>query len=249
MKELALAVAACGGGDAGTLDAWGNEPSLVMMDQSVSGVRPRLSGAVAAAAPTTTSSQLAPAKKGRGLQIALVVGLVTVLLGAGAVAMWPTDAPRVVPDPTPIATAPRPAPRPPTPVPATPPKPKLFKMTFNSSPDGAEILRDDEVLGATPATIEMKESEQQVHVVIRKKGYKDHTLDFTPSRDNTFEFELKKDRSHSSSSSSSSSSSGARLPRLSGESDAPADPAPAPKPAAPSKSSGKLRDLKDPFSQ
>jgi serine/threonine-protein kinase len=255
MKELAVALAACGGAAEGS-EAWGNEPSHVFMpEESAPGQRRLSSAAVPVAGATTQSAPVSdrPTRaqpKGRGLQIGLVLGLLGAV-GAGAAALlWPKDQVKVVHDPVPVAPRPAP-PRPPAPVPAAPAKPKIFKLTFTSQPSGADVMRGDELLGTTPATVELNESDKPVELVVRKKAYKDYKVEVTPDRDREFVFDLQKDRGHSSSSSSSGSSSSSvrPLPRLSGGSDTSEPAAAPPKPATPPKSNGKLRDLKDPFSQ
>ncbi|MSP62116.1 MAG: serine/threonine protein kinase [Myxococcales bacterium] len=243
MKEMSIALAACGGGSAS--EAWGNEPSQVigLGEGTMSGLhQPRRSeAAVPVASATLTQEALSGAERraatprGNGKLIVgvlsamvLAVGAVAVVLMGQTPASTPTETPPVVVAPPPEA-----------PVRPTPPPPaqKSFKMTFKSKPSGADVFRGDELLGTTPATIEFVNGGKAIDLVVRKKSFKDYEIEVIADRERDFVFDLRADHTKGV------KDPGRALPHLRDQ------PVATPvKPTAAPKQNAKLRDLKDPFS-
>jgi serine/threonine-protein kinase len=257
MKEMSLALAACGGMNAG--DGWANEPSHVVAtgyppraDESSRQVRLSATampipgpGAVDERATTL------PSPKSTGRVIAFVVGSLVLAGGAiaGIIALKnPPPTPTVVTPPTPTPKVDEPKAETPKPIPdkpATPAGPVRHKMVFQSRPAGAEVMRGAEQVGVTPATIEFDEMpvDKPVTVVVKKKGFKDYTIDVSADKSRTFEFDLQPVKTGHG-----KSQPGVRLPRINEPPPVTAPPPVTPPPSTP-KPNGKLRDLKDPFSQ
>ncbi len=248
MKEMSVALAACGGYSAE--EGWGNEPSQVITRDDAS-VRLRMSSHMATAGAPGTAQTIAPAAPApqgrRNLWLGAAVAAV-VLVGGGAAAiamLRPKQVDPVVKQlPMPVTPA---TPKVAEPVkpsePAAPPAPTQFTMTFNSHPEGAEIFRGAEQVGVTPSKVVFAASApgKPVPVVVKKKGYRDYAIDVAADKDRVFEFDLVAVKA-------SHPSRPTALPRPP-RPDKPATPPPASPPSSPQKPSGKLRDLKDPFSQ
>jgi serine/threonine-protein kinase len=238
MKEMAVAMAACDGGD---LDqAWGGEPSTVGLtyEKSQPGRYPtaRQSKLTAAAAAAEVGDL--PIRRKTGL----VVGVVSALLitfAVAAVVLTRKAPPPVVPAPLVVAPVPVVAPKAEPPRPVEPPKPASHTMSINTEPGGVEVFRGAERLGVTPCDISLPASETPVELTLKKKGYKDQQLRVLPDRDHDFVADLLAAPTHHGATKPARPSAPAVAK--------PAEPAPKPaEPAAP-KPAGKLRDLKDPF--
>jgi serine/threonine-protein kinase len=244
MKELALALEGCTGGDLSR--AWGNEGSGVVLTP---GMREpsqafRVAGGSQVAAAVASSATMAPsamtapaAKTSRALLVAALVVALALVGGGAAVLLTRRPASPTTTAPAPVAT-PAVATVAPPPKPAEPSKPSKFTMSISTQPSGAEVFNGVEILGTTPCDIELDASTTPVELTLKKKGYRDQPLKVIPDRNHDFLADL--------------------LPAA--KAHAPARPAhaasapvvappPPSKPAepAPSKPAGKLRDLKDPF--
>jgi eukaryotic-like serine/threonine-protein kinase len=246
MKEFAVALEACAGGDLS--QAWGNEPSSpgglrepsqafrtpgtaarnAVGAQGAQGTQPPRSAA------TTSSPDLAPPKKRVGLIIGGVIGL---LLAGGAAVVLTQKKPE---PPKPVVTAPVVAPKPVVAEtkPTAPAKPTHYTMSINTQPPGAEVFNGAERLCVTPCNVPLPASETPVELMLKKKGYKEQTLKIVPDKDHDYLADLM-------SASKPHSPSAARTPKSTAPAATPAV-TPAPKPEA-AKPAGKLRDLKDPF--
>jgi len=243
MKEMSIALAACGG--LPTDDAWGNEPSQVITrgDDSMAGRIPTFMQ------PSTGQTPLPPAAVAppRKTSTALVVGVVgaLALVGGGAVGFVMYNKQHV--DPPPVAIKQLPPVQPVAPPvapkqePVAPARPSSYTMTFISKPDGAEVFRGSERLGATPLKVPFLAAavaEKPVEVVCRKKGFKDYPIAVVADHDAVFDCLMEPaSRQHGK------SSTPTKLPRAPEHVTQPTAPPPLQKPP------GKLRDLKDPFSQ
>ncbi len=243
MKELALALETCAGGDLS--QAWGNEPSGVgaglrepsQTFRTPGSVAAGAVGAVGTAPPRSSSSpELTPAKSRVGLGV--VAGVVGVLLVGGTAAVLLTRAKPVPPKPAVTAPAVLPKPKPVVAArPVEPAKPTHFTMSINTRPVGAEVFEGAERLGVTPCNVVLAASEQTVELQLKKKGWRDETLKIVPDKDHDFLADLQPaSRPHAPSTRAAKSTA----PVVA------APPTLAPKPEAP-KPAGKLRDLKDPF--
>jgi predicted Ser/Thr protein kinase len=235
MKELAVALEGCAGGDIN--QAWGNEPSGVHgMREPSQTFRVGGGTAAGAAARRTTPAPDAPKKKS-----GLVVGgaLAVLLLGGGAAAVVLTRKP----EPKPIVTAPVEPPKPivapvEPPKPVEPARPSKYTMTINTQPSGAEVFNGPERLGTTPCKVELAASEQPVSLTMKKHGFKDQSFKVVADKDHDFLVDLAAvGKAHTT------------KPTVKSTAPVVQPTAPAPKPAEPAapKPAGKLRDLKDPF--
>jgi serine/threonine-protein kinase len=240
MKELAVALEACAGGDLS--QAWGNEAStpgggLREPSQAFRAAGTAARNAVGAVGtPPSSSPELTAPKQRAGLVIG---GVVAVLLAGGAAAVVLTH--KKPEPPKPVVTAPVEAPKP-APVvaakPVEPPKPSSYTMSINTQPSGAEVFNGAERLGVTPCNVALPASEKVVELTLKKRGYKDQTLKIVPDKDHDYLADLMSAaRPHAAS---------AKAPKSSAPTAAAPVAAPAAKPEAP-KPAGKLRDLKDPF--
>ena len=114
---------------------------------------------------------------------ALILGAVVVVAGIGiAVAMSGGDKTsgeqaHVVQPATPAQPAPAPAPEPaaPTPPPAAAPAPEPVAaptlVVISSNPDGAEVYRDNALVGNTPYKLPQPSGSEQVQIELRRPGY------------------------------------------------------------------------------
>jgi predicted Ser/Thr protein kinase len=235
MKELAVALEGCAGGDIN--QAWGNEPSGVHSMREPSQTF-RVGGGTAAGAAARRTAQPGEApKKKTGLVVGGVVAVL--LLGGGAAAVVLTQK-----KPEPIVSAPvetpKPVVQPPvaTPKPVEPARPSKYTIAINTQPSGAEVFNGPERLGVTPCKVELAASEQPVSLTMKKHGFKDQSFKVVADKDHDFLVDL-------------AAVGKAHTAKPTVKSSAPvAQPtAPALKPAEPTqpKPAGKLRDLKDPF--
>lgn len=87
-------------------------------------------------------------------------------------------------DPEPVAVA--------EPTPAPPPAPETVKLELISTPVGAEVYRDGELLGTTPLALEVVKSEDATTLDVKLDGYKDKSVTLKPSADQHLEFSLVK---------------------------------------------------------
>ncbi|MGZ3429587.1 MAG: protein kinase domain-containing protein, partial [Polyangia bacterium] len=239
MKEFAVALEACVGGDLSL--AWGNEPSGPGLREASQAFRTpgtAARNAVGTPPPRTSSSpELEAPKKRTGL---VVGGIVAVLLAGGGAAVVLSQK---KPDPPkPVVTAPvetaKPVVAPPKPV--EPAKPTQFTMSINTQPAGAEVFNGPERLGVTPCNVILPASETVVELVMKKHGYKDQPLKIVPDKDHDYLSDLTP-VAHAR------PSSAAKTPKSTTPTVAtPVEKPPAAKPEQP-KPAGKLRDLKDPF--
>ena len=238
MKELAVALEACAGGDLS--QAWGNEPSgpgLREPSQTFRTPGTAARNAVGTAPPRTSSSpELEAPKKRTGL---ILGGIAALLLGGGAVVVMSQKKPE---PPKPVVIAPVEAPKPPpveTKV-VEPAKPTHYMMSINTQPPGAEVFNGPERLGVTPCNVALPASDKAVELVMKKKGFKDQPLRIVADKDHDYLSDL-------TAIAHSHPSSGSKTPKSS----APTVATPAEKPATAKpetpKPAGKLRDLKDPF--
>ena len=241
MKELAVALESCAGGDLS--QAWGNEPSGPLSTREPSQAFRVASGTAVGPAVSRTASQpevATPspgAKKQSGL---LWGGLAALLLAGGGAAVVLTQKkppPPVVVAPVETAKPVSAAPVPPKPV--EPARPTSYTMSISTQPSGADVFNGPERLGVTPCNVVLRASPAPVELTLKKKGYKDQALKLVADKDHDFVTDLMAlAKPHAPA-------------RPTVKSTAPvASPAPtAAKPDAPSsaKPAGKLRDLKDPF--
>ena len=232
MKEMALALEGCAGGDLSA--AWGNEPSGPGLREPSQAFRTPGTAARNAVAGASSPDRAAP-KKRTGL---VVGGLALLLAGGGAAAVVLTQ--KKPEPPAPVVQQvepPKPVVAPPPP-PVEPAKPTKYTMSINTQPAGAEVFHGAERLGTTPCNVVLPASETEVELALKKKGYKEQTLKVVPDKDHDFLVDLMSAaRPHAPAAKPSRSSAPVASPTA-----APA----APKPEQP-KPAGKLRDLKDPF--
>ena len=241
MKEMSIALAACGGGNAA--EGWGNEPSQVIGQRDNSGLinLRRLE----APPPLANSNSPSPPPQstrpaGRGKMIAGAMVAVLALGGLAAVVVFQQDTrgPSIRIDP-PVA---KPKTLPPADVtPAPPVVAKMAKISFRSKPSGADICRGDDVIGTTPATLDFPLDSKMIDLVVRKKGFKDYLIAVAPASDREFP-SIDLQPAHTP-----HGGTNRPLPHLD-PSDAPSSPPPTKPSATPNRPGGKLRDLKDPFS-
>ncbi len=241
MKEMALALEECVGGDA--TQAWGNEPSGVggglrepSQTFSTAGTAAR---AAVAATSTTPPEEAAPKKRGSGLVIGGLVALV--LAGGGAAVVLSqkkqVDPPKpVIVDPKPVVAKPVDPPKP-----VEPPKPTQFTVSINTQPTGADVFNGNERLGVTPCNFFLPASETPVELVLKKHGWKDQPIKIVPDKDHDFVADLMPvaKTSHPSGKTPKSSAPTVATTPATPKNDTPAKDTPKP--------AGKLRDLKDPF--
>jgi serine/threonine-protein kinase len=239
MKEMALALEACTGGD--VAQAWGNEPSGVGGGLREASQAFRTPGTMSRATVGSPGAAVAPPKKRGGLVIG---GLVALLVAGGAaVVVLSQKKPVELPKPAPIET-PKPIAKVEQPKPVVPPKPTQFTMAINTQPAGAEVFNGNERLGVTPCNVVLAASEKPVELMLKKKGWRDQPLKIVPDRDHDFVADLMP----ASKPSHGPSAKGPKSTAPTAKPEAPtAKPeAPTAKPESP-KPAGKLRDLKDPF--
>ena len=248
MKELALALEACVGGDVS--QAWGNEPSGVprrRAARAVAGVPHAGHGRRAATVGSPQRDDAAAPKK-RGS--ALLVGGALALLarrrrgGGGADRRRSRRAAEAgAGRGQPVAETAKPVE---TPKPVEPPRPTQFTMAIATQPSGAEVFNGAERLGTTPCNVVLPASEKPVELMLKKKGWKDQPLKIVPDRDHDFVADLMP-ASHSSHASTSPKGAKSTAPVAARPETPTAKPeTPTAKPEA-AKPAGKLRDLKDPF--
>jgi serine/threonine-protein kinase len=246
MKEMAVALEACSGGD--PLKAWGSEGSGVLPLARETSDAFRVQGgshvgpaASAAAVPRTAAQpEVTPSKKRTGLYAGVIAALL--LIAGTAVVMVSGKKPQLPPPvvkPA-VAVAPVVAP-PPPPAAKEPARPTSFTASISTNPSGAEIFSGAERLGVTPFNVVLPASDTPVELTLKKKGYKDALLKVVPNRDHDFVNDLvAAAHGHATSPRPARPEPAAVKPAAKPEPAKPAE-APAPKPA------GKLRDLKDPF--
>ncbi|MDB4968741.1 MAG: hypothetical protein JWN44_4430 [Myxococcales bacterium] len=238
MKEVAVALEACAGGDLSS--AWGNEPSGVPGRETSGPMRvagnTQSRAAQAGATAQAGGATVEPPKRNRALLFAGAAALL--LAGGGAAVVLTQKKPPVVT--APVATAPIEPAKPVEPVkPVEPAKPTEFTQAINTNPAGAEVFRGPERLGLTPFNVVLPVGPTVVELTLKKKGFKDQILKVTADKDHDYVFDMVPAKTHTAS------------PHPSVKSTAPA--AARPEPAAPKgepatpKPAGKLRDLKDPF--
>ena len=191
MKELALALEACAGGDLS--EAWGNEPSgpgLREASQAFRTAGTAARGAVGAVGSRppggASSTDVGAPKKRTGL---VVGGVLALLLAGGGAALVLTQKKPEPPRPAPTApVVAAPSRRPPRPV--EPPKPTSYTMSINTQPAGAEVFNGAERLGTTPCNVVLPASESSVDLMLKKKGFKEQTLKVVPDKDHDFLVDL-----------------------------------------------------------
>jgi serine/threonine-protein kinase len=254
MKEFALALEAVAGGDPSL--AWGSEGSGVVPPSPSSRPAkgegsqvtrsPRHAGkALVPSAPAIQSDALADTLKPRGGRrrgrAALVVGL-GALVGLGGVAVVIATRPK--PPPPIVDTRPVEPPKPTidpkgvvAPKPVEPPKPTSFQITIMSQPSEAEVFRGPELLGRTPASLDLKASTSEVDLTIRKKGYKDQKLHVVPDRNREYVVPMQPVGHHGP----------PPKPQVTVKPESTPKPETKPETKPEAKPAGKLRDLKDPF--
>jgi serine/threonine-protein kinase len=251
MKEMALALEACAGGDPNTA-GWAGEPSSVMpvpaglRDVSKpyalgpGGTQPGpLTAPPIGTVPPSTGSQ-ATAPKSRLPVIAAVALALVAVAGAAAVLLnkkKPEAPPPVAAKVTPPVEPPA---APPPPVEA---KPTQFTMAIDTVPAGAEVMNGAEVLGVTPFDLVLPVSTTPVELTLKKKGFRDQSLKVTPDKNHHYLADLLPASRAKPAPAKPAAAKPARPEAPAAAT--PAKPA-APEPAAP-KAAGKLRDLKDPF--
>ena len=122
----------------------------------------------------------------------IVAGLVVLgLVGGGAVMAFkpapkpvePVVAPPVV-EKAPLAVVPLEKVE-------TPPPPKLMKLTLKSTPPGAQVLKEGNVIGVTPWEVELQKGES-LNVELSLTGYAKEPLKLAPMGDLTIDTALKK---------------------------------------------------------
>jgi serine/threonine protein kinase len=133
---------------------------------------PPLTNPPATLAPATTSAQLAAARSSTPRNVALALAALVVVFGLGWL-LWPhAQKPALVATLPPVATPP------PTPPPLVVPTPPPTQVIVDSVPTGAQILRDDKVVGETPETLALA---APASVVLRKDGFTDKTVAIDPA--------------------------------------------------------------------
>jgi len=249
MKEMALALEQCAGGDLGA--AWGNEGSGVIpmsgrSDSSQVNIKLHTRGQAQVAAQGKSVTPLTgladtlrqgPPKR-RGVIYAVIGGLVP--LAVVGVVMATRK-----PPPKPIVDVPKieqkvepkiePKVEPPRPV-----APSSYQISVRSEPSGADVFQGMERLGATPLTHDFASSTKELELVVKKKGYKDQKLRFAPDRNHDFVLPLQ-------SAHHAGSAPVIVRPQTKPEAKPEVKPEAKPEVKPEAKPAGKLRDLKDPF--
>jgi serine/threonine protein kinase len=111
-----------------------------------------------------------------------ILAAVLLLVGGGGLAAWFTVLqPRISPPPRAAAPTRAPAevpveappevPEPPPELPETPAVPAEVHVTVRSNPDGAEVSRDDEILGNTPLEIVRPEGDDRITLTVRAAAH------------------------------------------------------------------------------
>jgi serine/threonine-protein kinase len=163
MKDLALALCAALGGDA--RHAW-----------PVGDAKAEQATTPPVAAKGSPVRRTSPSRREMWPLVALVLALAGI---AAAVAIWPRDKPAPVAavTPPPVATS---APQPPPLTPA--PQLERHRVTVQSAPPEADVMRGPERLGRTPFDLELPASSEPFDVTLVKAGYKDGHLRIAPDR-------------------------------------------------------------------
>jgi serine/threonine-protein kinase len=229
MKELAVALEQCAGGDLS--QAWGNEPSGPGLRETSQTFRTPGTAARNAVGRATPLPAETP-KKRTGLIIGGVLGLVIAGGGAAVVLSKKPEPPKPIVQLEP----PKPVVAPVEKKPVEPPRPTKYTMSINTQPAGAEVFSGAERMGVTPCNVVLPASDKAVELTLKKKGYKDQSLKIVADRDHDYLADLMAaGKPHATPSKGPKSSAPTPVAT-------PAEKKPeAPKPA------GKLRDLKDPF--
>jgi hypothetical protein len=121
-------------------------------------------------------------KKGSGLVIGIVIGLVALLGGGGAVVyLFQDDIFGATPAPKPGAKGPVAAatgvPTPPVPAPTPPPSAAPWtSVQLTSTPMGAAIVHDNREIAKTPAKVRVPPN-RSITYVVRLEGFQDKTLE------------------------------------------------------------------------
>ena len=112
-----------------------------------------------------------------------IVGL-GVLVAAGAVGygLFAPGTPKENPA-APIEVAAAPAPAPVATPAAAPTDPAAVRLRVSSSPDGAEVLLGDRVVGTTPGEVEVPFGRESVSLTFRKTGFREAQVSVIPDRD------------------------------------------------------------------
>jgi serine/threonine-protein kinase len=245
MKELALALEACAGGD--LAQAWGNEPSGVGGLGEPSQVFRTAGTAARNVASATGTAEAPPPKKRTGLAAGAVAALL-VAAGAGAL-VWSHQHKPPAPRPVvtaPVVVAPPPPPHPVAPAELSPAKPTQYTMSIATQPAGADVFNGAERLGVTPCKVVLAASQTAVELELKKKGWKEQTLKIVPDKDHDYLADLTPAQHTHTSSAQKGQGTGPKGTRPSALKPAVGATTPPAKPDAP-KAAGKLRDLKDPF--
>ena len=121
--------------------------------------------------PPSTSAQLAAVRSQTPRNVGLALAALVVVCGLGWL-LWPRAQAPVVASvpPQPVTPAP-----PPPPIPTPPPTTQII---VDSVPTGAQIIRDDKVVGETPETLALA---APASVVLRKDGFADKTVAIDPA--------------------------------------------------------------------
>ena len=123
--------------------------------------------------------------------------------------------------------------------------PANVAITFTTQPDGATVFRGDEAQGKTPLTLQVPTGSAPVAYLLRRKGFRDQTVDVLPDRTRSFELDLVREGGGPGLMKVKvSKKSGGAAPARSEPAAEPPVPREAPAPPAPP---SKLKDLKDPF--
>ncbi len=144
-----------------------------------------------------------PTIPGRKPLLPLAIGALVVLgLGIGGFALLgrssSSDANVVKPAdqgaaaPQPAAPAPAPAPAPQPEPPAAPPVAPPAQVTISSSPAGAEVYRDDALLGNTPVTLDKPKAGEHVELELRLSGYQSKSFSITKMTEDELKVTLSK---------------------------------------------------------
>jgi serine/threonine-protein kinase len=243
MKEMSMALAACAGGSS---EGWVGETSG-QHDTPPTSTRTTLTTSVRSSpsVPAVGDPVIEPLPRSASSALRLTLGGIILVGGVAALTAFGVMKARVRPprpEPTAATTVPaapvakEPAPAPPPVAPAVP-APAQATITINTTPVGAEVLRDKAVLGLTPYSMKVASSGASITLVLRKKEFKDRSVDVTPDRDHSYEFDLIPVRK-----------SGTHTTARPAPAALPPAPAPPPRTSPPPRPAGRLRDLKDPFS-
>ena len=256
MKEMSLALAACGGMVAA--EGWGDEPSMVAsgpIDPSLPGFgMVRMTGVGSAVMPVADPSGRIPlpsAEESRALKrssnAGIVIGVLLFLLAAGGGGLYfymhSRERPVAPPPVAPLAAvaAPKAVDRPPPPT-------GPIRITIKSTPTGADVYVTGTLKGQTPCDVSYPRGDAPIVLTLKKKDYKDFDNPVVPSKDYDLELTLEPApkgsspaKPHSGHGTADHHGQGSHgLPQ--------APPIPSSPPAGTKPTGTKLRDLKDPFS-